>query len=192
MVESTTARSPLEGWTDRFAAVLPDIRLEELTFTPMVNLRVGAGARAAVEAAIGAALPTGPALVGSCRAGTLVWLAPDEFLLLSDRAGDTAQALCALLDGALAGDGAAVDVSAQRTIVSLGGPCARDLLAGGCSADLDAAVAPTGTSVQTLLAQTGIVIIVADAGSGEFLLVVRSSFATYLASWLLQGAREYA
>ena len=132
-------------------------------------------------------LPTSPHTVAvSPEGATGVWLAPDEFLILGgatspidDRAG------------ASTGTSVAVDVSAQRTIIALSGPEARDLLAGGCSVDLDASVAPTGTSVHTPLAQAGVILLVVDAEAGEFWLIVRSSFAEYVALWLLQGAREY-
>ena len=85
-----------------------------------------------------------------------------------------------------------VDVSAQRTTVTLSGRYARDVLAHGCSADLHPRVAPTGTCITTLLAQTGIVLQVVDAAAGDFQLLVRSSFAGYFATWVADAAAEYA
>ena len=87
---------------------------------------------------------------------------------------------------------AVVDVSAQRTIVTLSGRYARDVLAHGCSTDLHPRVAPTGTCITTLLAQTGIVLQVLDAEAGDFQLLVRSSFAGYFATWIADAAAEYA
>lgn len=188
-----TPKSPLDGWAERFASTAPGIVLSEMPFMTMVNLRVmpGSAAAVAVETALGVMLPRDPTRVevsGGTDDLTVVWLAPDEFLLICGTR--TADAVIDMLRSALGGStrGAAVDVSAQRTAIALSGPEARDLLAGGCSTDLAAEVAPTGTSVQTLLAQTGVIILVSDAEAGAFLLVVRASFADYLAAWLTSAA----
>jgi sarcosine oxidase subunit gamma len=61
-----------------------------------------------------------------------------------------------------------------------------------CPGCARARVAPTGTCITTLLAQTGIVLQVLDAEAGDFQLLVRSSFAGYFASWIADAAAEYA
>ena len=84
-----------------------------------------------------------------------------------------------------------VDVSAQRTTVALRGEHVRDLLAGGCSLDLHPRVFARGAAAQTLLGQAGIVLMALDDTGTHYQLVVRSSFAGYLTSWLLDAATEY-
>ena len=90
-----------------------------------------------------------------------------------------------------------VDVSAARTVISLSGPAARDVLAHGCGLDLDATKFPPGTCAQTRLALANVVLIAprdqpADfVRSPRFLVLVRPSFAPYLAAWLLDAATEY-
>ena len=84
-----------------------------------------------------------------------------------------------------------VEVSAQRTTLSLSGPRARDLLAHGCSADLHPRVAPQGTCLQTLLALAGVVLVVRDDSATDFWVLVRSSFARYLADWIVDACTEY-
>jgi sarcosine oxidase subunit gamma len=188
-VPPASRRSPLHGWAERFAVAAPAIVLTEVPFTPMLSVRVDPGSAEAerLESHWGMSLPRSPHTIEVAPSGlTAVWLAPDEFLILGDATSTIDD-----LAGASAGTSVAVDVSAQRTIIALSGPEARDLLAGGCSVDLDAAVAPTGTSVHTPLAQAGVILLVVDAAAGEFWLIVRSSFAEYVALWLLQGAREY-
>ena len=64
------------------------------------------------------------------------------------------------------------------------------MLARGCAVDLDPRVAPAGTCVQTLLARAGVTIVVRDERAGEFLLLVRASFAAYLAAWLVDACTE--
>ena len=74
----------------------------------------------------------------------------------------------------------------------MSGRHARDVLAHGCAADLHPRVAPTGTCITTLLAQTGITLQVLDAEAGDFQLLVRASFAGYFAAWVADAAAEYA
>ena len=213
MVEAVLLRSPLGEWAERFAAVPAAIAVAEKPFQTMVTLRVRPGApSAAVARALGFVLPQAPSPHTASGDGNgngngngngdgngdgdgsrdrALWLAPDEFLITSETRPSAT--LVALLQGALGSTehGAAVDVSAQYTTVTLRGTETRDLLAGGCSFDLSAEQAPTGTSVHTPLAQASVIIIVTDAAAGSFELIVRSSFARYLAAWLISAAQEY-
>jgi sarcosine oxidase subunit gamma len=117
----------------------------------------------------------------------VLWLGPDEWLVLAEPGRQ--EQLSGAIRAAIGSDpGAVVDVSAQRTAVSLSGPSARDVLAHGCSIDLDAGVAPAGTCVQTLLARTGVTIVVRDEQASDFLVLVRASFADYLGAWLVDAA----
>lgn len=193
--ETILRRSPLSGWADRLAELAPAVRVAEQPFLTQLTLRVrDAEAAAAVGAALGVRLPTTPCTFtwGSGPFGELevLWMGPDEYLVLA-RPG-LQQALEDAMPAAL-GDavGAVVDVSAQRTTLALSGPAVRDVLAHGCAVDLLPAAAPTGTCVQTLLAQAGVVLFIRDAGRDEFGLLVRSSFAAYLAAWLIDASLEY-
>jgi sarcosine oxidase subunit gamma len=48
-----------------------------------------------------------------------------------------------------------------------------------------------GAAVQTLIGQAGVVLMALDDTGTHYQIVVRSSFAGYLMSWLLDGATEY-
>jgi sarcosine oxidase, subunit gamma len=96
------------------------------------------------------------------------WLGPDEWLVLGATEADYADAA------------AAVDVSANRHAFEVSGPDAADVLAQGCSLDLDA-IAPGGCA-QTLLARAQVLLYRADAET--FGLLVRPSFADYVRTWL--------
>jgi sarcosine oxidase subunit gamma len=61
------------------------------------------------------------------------------------------------------------------------------VLSRGCALDLHPRVF-TGRCAQTLVARTQAVLV---EESGEFLVLVRSSFAGYLGEWLLDAAVEY-
>ena len=87
------------------------------------------------------------------------------------------------------GRGAVVDVSANRTTLSVSGPRARDLLAFGCSIDLDERRSSRGMCAQTLLARANVIIVpVGPAVEPPFRVLVRPSFAAYLAAWLTDAA----
>ncbi|MDN5749193.1 MAG: sarcosine oxidase subunit gamma, partial [Pseudonocardia sp.] len=126
---------------------------------------------------------------------TVIWLGPDEWLVTSPFT--TPEALDGLLRAAVGPDGGAVvDVSAQRTTLRLRGEHARDVLATGCSLDLHPRAFPAGSAAQTTVGLAGVVLLALDAGAADppatdFRLIVRSSFARHLATWLLDAAVEY-
>jgi sarcosine oxidase, subunit gamma len=200
-LEKTGPRSPLEGWGTTFAALPGDVRIAEVPFLTQLDLRVepGGPAAAAVGKALGGELPAAPCTStrGTSTRGTsgqvgeveVLWLGPDEWLVIA--APQRQRELEGLLRTAIGGEhGAVVDVSAQRTALSLSGPAAREVLARGCAIDLDPRIAPAGTCVQTLLARTGLTIVVRDERASDFLLLVRASFAQYLAAWLVDACTD--
>ncbi|WP_439382994.1 sarcosine oxidase subunit gamma [Amycolatopsis lexingtonensis] len=131
-------------------------------------------------ALLGVPLP-GPCTYTSGHGVDILWMGPDEYLVLAEP-GRQAE-----LEAALSRESAAVvDVSAQRNVVRLTGAHAADVLAHGCSIDLE--VSPPGTCVQTLLARTGIVLMVREEG---FTILVRQSFSDYFHAWLADASLEY-
>ncbi|MFF5208866.1 sarcosine oxidase subunit gamma [Streptosporangium sp. NPDC000396] len=166
-----------------------DLRIAEVPFLAQVNLRVDAKGRAAgdIGLALGAPLPTEPGTCVSTDVDVL-WLGPDEWLVIGE--AGTERALEARLREAAGTEHVAVtDVSAQRTALLVAGPRARDLLAHGCALDLHPRQFGPGRSAQTMLARAQVVLVARDGD--EFLVLVRSSFAGYLAEWLADAAAEY-
>ena len=180
------AHSPLEG------VELP-ARVRELPFLAQVDLRADpsdAALMARLTEVIGARAPTEPntAVVSDDGTRHVLWLGPDEWLILGEP-GTAPPLERALREAIGAGRGAVVDVSANRTTLSVGGPRARDLLAFGCSVDLDERRFKPGMCAQTLLARANVIIVpVGPAVEPAFRLLVRPSFAAYLAAWLSDAA----
>nr|WP_276610718.1 sarcosine oxidase subunit gamma family protein [Kineococcus siccus] len=145
------------------------------------------GARA-VEALLGAALPTTPSTSAATREGDVVWLGPDEWLVLAP--GARPVPVPALADAVRASGGSVVDVSAQRTTLRLTGPAVPDLLRGGCAVDLHRSVFAPGTAVQTSIAQIGVLLLARAPGGTDVTVLVRSTFAGALADWILDAAVE--
>ena len=180
------AHSPLEG------VELP-ARVRELPFLAQLDLRADptdAALMARLTEAIGARPPTEPntAIVSDDGTRHVLWLGPDEWLILGEPG--TGPALESALRAAIGqGHGAVVDVSANRTALSVSGPRARELLAFGCSLDLDPRRFKPGRCAQTMLARANVIIApVGPAEEPSFRVLVRPSFAAYLAAWLTDAA----
>ncbi|WP_243788432.1 sarcosine oxidase subunit gamma [Saccharopolyspora gloriosae] len=186
--------SPLTSRTDVLDrhSVPGTVRIAEIPFKAQIGLRVDPKGVAAerIGTAIGAMLPNLPGTV--VRAGELLalWLGPDEWLLVGGEG--TAQSIQDTLGAALGEDhGAVVDVSANRTILEVSGPRARDVLNKGCALDLHPRVFGADRCAQTLLARSGVLLVCRDAELPSYWLMVRSSFARYLADWLIDASAEY-
>ena len=67
----------------------------------------------------------------------------------------------------------------------------RDVLAKGCSLDLHPSVFGPGAAAQTTLGLAAVVLIPLDDNGTDYRILVRSSFAGYLADWLLDAAEEF-
>jgi sarcosine oxidase, subunit gamma len=189
MAERNPRRTPLAGAAGRLAAVEGGIRVAEVPFLTQLDLRLDPTGPAASAAGkeLGLALPTEPGT--SARSGevTVLWLGPDEWLVLAPPGAEdrlTGQ----LRSAAEAEVVSIVDVSAQRTTLALGGPRVRELLALGCSLDLHPRVFGVGDCAQTVLAHAPVILLRRD---DDFLVLVRASFAAHLAEWLLDAAVEF-
>jgi sarcosine oxidase subunit gamma len=183
--------APLVNWGDALGALPDGVQITPRPFVAMADLRVDpAGpAAAAVAAYLDVALPTAPSTYVESESVTAIWLGPDEWLITSPFR--TPEELETGLREAVSGEGSVVDVSAQRTTLRLRGEHVRDLLSGGCAIDLHPRVFRRGAAAQTLLGQAGVVLMALDDTGTHYQLVVRSSFAGYVTSWLLDAATEY-
>ncbi|GAA1623422.1 sarcosine oxidase subunit gamma [Actinoplanes couchii] len=126
---------------------------------------------------------------------TFIWLGPDEWLVVGPP-GAQKRLTERLESGRLesVSDTSVVDVSAQRTTLELRGPGALELLALGCSLDLHPRVFGPGRCAQTTLAHTPVILLqrkhCVTTGEPVFWVLVRASFASHLASWLLDASGD--
>jgi sarcosine oxidase subunit gamma len=169
--DALTPAGPLDAWAGRFAALPPGIRITADPFVAMADVRADSAAAPVLG------LPTTPNTWVARGDGRAIWLGPDEWLVTGAAAD-------------LAGADVVVDVSAQRTTLRLAGEHVRAVLATGCALDLHARTFPPGSAAQTLLGLTGVVLLALD--DAEYEVLVRSSYARYLADWLLDAAAEFS
>lgn len=193
---TTRLRSPLAHVAPRLAAATRAsrgaIRLAELPLLAQVNVRLDAKSPAAdaVGLALGLQLPLEPDTVVHAGEVTVVWLGPDEWLVVG-RPGTQRELEDRIREAAGDEHVSVTDVSAQRTTLLVGGPRARDLLAHGCSLDLHPRAFGPGRCAQTMLARAQVVLVARDEPRAGFWVLVRSSFAGYLTDWLLDASVEY-
>ncbi|HWU21612.1 MAG TPA: sarcosine oxidase subunit gamma family protein [Nocardioides sp.] len=189
-------RSPLAAMAremmDKSITGPRNVRVSESRFTTMISVRVDPGSTAAgaIGDVLGTALSARCGEVSSHAPHSVLWLGPDEWLIVSDMAADLL--LPELRSAALdAGDGspAIVDVSANRTVVELSGAAARAVLEKGCPTDLHPRAFGPGTAIATTLAR--VPLLLWQVGPTTYRLLPRSSFAQYVASWLLDAMQEF-
>ncbi|MGY1823003.1 sarcosine oxidase subunit gamma [Geodermatophilus sp. SYSU D00079] len=180
---------PLEAWIPTFEQLPETVGIAVEPFVAMVDVRLGTvGAQA--SAALGVDLPTTPNTWVPTEVGRAVWLGPDEWLITSTTEAPE-QLETRVRAAVLPLGGTAADVSAQRIGLRLTGARVRDVLAKGCSIDLHPRVFGRGSSAQTRLGQAGVVLLALSDTGDDVLVLVRSSFAGYLADWLLDAALEF-
>lgn len=134
----------------------------------------------------GVPLPLTPNHVVVMGALRVLWLGPDEWLVVAE--GD-APDLLPRLERAVAGLRAAVaDLSSSRAILELRGAGARDLLAAGCGLDLHPRVFGPGQCAQTLLARVPVVFYqLSDAP--QYRVLVGRSYVRWLVDWMIDAAK---
>lgn len=191
-------KSPLAGHTDRLTDCPLDVVEEAFVRHFVLRLDPTSTAVVEVEQRLGLTLPPANRASGADGLRTVVWLGPDEWLIMDS--GPDVELAAEVARIVRPVGGAVVDVSGHRTTLRLRGPYARSVLAKGCSVDLHPRIVVPGLAVQTMIAHAAVILVVVDAGSPEQGLgadldgriLVRTTFAAYLADWLLDAAVEYA
>jgi sarcosine oxidase subunit gamma len=156
----------------------------------IVNLRGDLADAALMEdlsRAIGLALPTQP---GGCPADAqrrIVWAGPDDWFVIGEP-GSQELMVGALRDAAGPRHHAVTDVSSGYAVLGLRGAPVRDVLAQGCPLDLHPRIFPVGRCAGTHFFKASVWLW--RTGDDAFELLVRSSFAPYVASLLQDCTAE--
>ena len=160
----------------------------EMAHLGKLNLRGQNGLAKAVKAVTGCAFPPKANRFQSAGERHVVWLGPDEYLLLCE-AGKEQELQDSLNSMITSSHFAITDVSDSLCALSLRGPAVRAVLAKGCGLDLHPTQFAAGQSAQSLLALSAVTLMaVAD---DAFILICRTSFAPYVQRWLADASLEY-
>lgn len=196
MTASSERTSALESWSERFSrasAAPADFSIRESAFLTQINLRGNAADPVfvpATQSALGFDLPLTPNTWSEYAERCAFWLGPDEWLIV-DAEGQSSELEAALRAALRTVHHAVTDVSASRTAIEISGADARVVLAKGCPLDLHASVFRVPQVAQSLLAKTQVILQIVE-NRPVFRVLVRNSFAAYLAEWLLDAAAECA
>ncbi|GAB3693476.1 sarcosine oxidase subunit gamma [Saccharopolyspora tripterygii] len=186
--------SPLAAHADALtgSSAPGTLRLSEVAFRAQVALRVDPKSPAAerIGTALGTMLPNQPGQVARTERLLVAWLGPDEWLLVGPE-GEAGTIRTTVTEALGDEHGAVVDVSAHRTIIEVSGPKAPELLAKGCALDLHRRSFGADRCAQTLLARAGVLLVCREVEPPAYWVLVRASFARYLADWLSDAAAEY-
>jgi sarcosine oxidase subunit gamma len=141
----------------------------------------------AAGAALGIEVAPRSCHASHARGRALLWLGPDEYLLLGADA-ETA-ALKSTLEAALQGHPhVLIDVGHRQTGLEVTGVHAVEILSSGCPLDLDVDAFPIDMCTRTLFAKAEIVLW--RTAIDVFRIEVWRSFTDYVARFLIEAARE--
>jgi len=140
-----------------------------------------------VSYVLGLELPTKSLSSSANDVTSILWLSPDEWLIISsgDMIYDIELALREKLDGHFS----IVNQSSGQTIIQLSGINAADVLKKSTSLDVHPKEFPVGKVAASHLAKSSALFY--HSGENQWQLVVRRSFADYIWRWLADAGKEF-
>ena len=168
------------------------ITVGETAHRAIIHIRGDAGDSAftaAVQSVSGADLPLTNNTVSTAGDLKIIWLGPNEWWVVGPDARRAE-----LIDGlrrAFAGQHTAViDVSESRTVITISGPAAREVLKRGISLDLHPRAFGPGQCAQTGMSKANVVLHQTDDAPSYDIYILKS-FADYLWKWIGLVAEDF-
>jgi len=193
MSNSVTVASPLYHADFAGLAALEiegGVILREAKFLGHLNLRGDANNPDflnGVQSVLDLDLPLAPCSSAQNSETTIMWLSPDEWLIIV--AGGTEAAVEEKLRQSLRGHFAVSDISGAQTMLEISGKNCLQLLQKSIGYDLHLDSFPINKVIGTALAKSSAHI--RRTGEHDFQLIIRRSFADYIWLWLQQSSKEY-
>ena len=186
-------RTPMSG-RDDINLPNPDggdvgLHMREMKHLGKLNIRGSKAINPIINAATGCNLPRKNNSYVSAGERHVVWLGPNEFLILCE-AGKESDLQGIITSEIKNGQHAAItNVTDSLCAFRLSGPALIKVLAKGCALDLHQSQFKTGYAAQTLLSHAAVTLL---AMSDESMTILcRTSFAAYLLDWMADAALEY-
>lgn len=161
------------------------VRISMLPPAERISLRAAKPAVAELSKALGVQLPTKPKTSASKNGRTVLWLGPDEWLVI-DEAGSDPLFDCISVEALHS----AVGVSHRNIAISVSGPNAEATLSAGCPQNLSLSVFPVGACSRTILGKAEVAIL--RTGENEFRVECWRSFGDYVFGFLADAAKDAA
>ena len=166
----------------------PGLVFCEMAHLGKINMRADKSASKIVKSITGCAFP--PAANKFTTAGErhVVWLGPDEFMIICEAGKD--EELTGTTRASTESQHVAItNITDALAAFHLKGDAVRSVLAKGCALDLHQNSFTSGDAAQTLLSHAAVTIMALP--DDEFIVICRTSFASYLHDWLCDAALEY-
>ena len=166
----------------------PGLVFCEIAHLGKLNMRADKSAGKIIKSVTGCTFP--PAANKFTTAGErhAVWLGPDEFMIICEAGKD--EELASAIHTSFGSLHAAVtNITDALAAFHLKGAAVRQVLAKGCALDLHQNSFKPDDAAQTLLSQAAVTIMA--LADDEFIVICRTSFASYLHDWFLDAALEY-
>ena len=161
--------------------------LERLPDATLITVRCVAATLGQLGSPAGLTFPREANRFTTHRSTRILWAGPDDWLIVDER--PDASDLLAALERAFAGHHAAVvEVSGNRVRFRISGPDARALMNRACALDFDPPHFATGQCAGTIVARAQ-AFVMQTGDDPTYELLVRRSFAAYLAGWFVTARR---
>lgn len=142
---------------------------------------------AGVHKALGVALPITPCSSEKSDLAQIMWLAPDEWLIVVDSGKEFEMEQ--KLRSCLTGHFAVSDISGAQTLLEISGENVIELMMKSTGYDVHLDSFPVGKVIGTTFAKAGAHIL--RLSENKFQLVIRRSFSDYVWLWIQQASKEY-
>jgi sarcosine oxidase subunit gamma len=181
MVEAATIIATRRGALDRRSDTINGVSLQPAKPARRISLRARPDSLAAVSLALGVDLPIKAKTSSSANGRSVLWLGPDEWLVIDDEGDPQADlAEVAVLHSS-------VDVSHRNVAIIVSGAKAADVINAGCPQDLSLQAFPVGACSRTVMGKIEIVLL--RTAPDTFRVECWRSFADYAFSYLSDAAR---
>jgi sarcosine oxidase, subunit gamma len=148
-----------------------------------VSLRAPEASVAALNKALGFALPQKPKTSAAKNDVHALWIGPDEWFIIAPESSDLLAKFAKV-----AAFHSAVDVSHRNAALVVSGAGAADVLNAGCPQDLSLIAFPVGACSRTLMGKTEVILY--RTSQDEFRVEVWRSFATYALDFIEDAIRR--
>jgi sarcosine oxidase, subunit gamma len=179
MVDVAIRKSALSGNHGGSATA----RLTPAPVASRLALRAPAASLKALSSALGVSIPDTPKTSGREGGRSVLWLGPDEWLVIDEDGAD----LVALLSGVSLLH-SATDVSHRNVGIIVSGPGAEAALSGGCPQDLSIGAFPVGACSRTLFGKAETVMFRTE--DDTFRIECWRSFSDYVFGLLAEAAED--
>ena len=166
----------------------PGLVFCEMAYLGKLNMRADKSAGKMVKSITGCMFPPAANTFTSAGERHAVWLGPDEFMIICEAGKD--EELASAIHASFGNRHAAVtNITDALAAFNLKGVAVRQVLAKGCALDLHQNSFTSDDAAQTLLSHAAVTIMA--LADDEFIVICRTSFASYLHDWFLDAALEY-